>query len=144
MFTATPFMAFVVIAYTVTALLSGIFAGEPGAMDNFLQRTLFSITLPSTEVWTFRIADVFTSAGLFALAIESIKSARTNSLSITNHGLSLVVALIAVVLFIVVKGFGTTVFFLLTLMALMDVLVGTVVTIVTARRDVAVEPGAFR
>ena len=38
---------------------------------------------------------------------------------------------------------GTTAFFLLTMMAFMDVLVGTVVTIVTARRDIGVEPGAF-
>jgi len=142
MFTAIPFLGLVIIAYAVTAFVGGGF-GAPGAMDTFLQRGLFGLTLPSAETWQFRIADLFATVGLLALAVESIKSARTNRLSITNHGLSLVVAMVAVILFIVVKGFGTTAFFLLTMMAFMDVLVGTVVTIVTARRDIGVEPGAF-
>ena len=108
MFTAIPFLGVIIAAYVLTAFFSGIFGGTPGAMDTFLQRGLFGLTLPSAETWQFRVADLFITLGLLALAIESIKSARTNRLSITNHGLSLLV-----------------------------------VTIVTARRDIGVEPGAF-
>lgn len=143
MFTVIPFLGVVVVVYAVVAFISGIFGNPPGSMDTFLQGSLFGLGLPSSETWNFRVADVFTTLGLVALAIESIKSARTNKLSITNHGLSLVVFVVAVVLFIVVKGFGTTVFFLLCAMCFMDVLVGTVVTIVTARRDIGVDQGAF-
>lgn len=143
MLTATPFLGVVVLAYAVVAFISGIFGNPPGSMDTFLQGRLFGLGLPSGETWALRTADLFTTLGLVALAIESIKSARTNRLSITNHGLSLVVFVVAVVLFIVVKGFGTTVFFLLCVMCFMDVLVGTVVTIVTARRDIGVDQGAF-
>jgi hypothetical protein len=143
MFTVTPFLGVVILAYAVVAFTSGIFGNPPGSMDTFLQSSLFGLGLPSTETWTFRVSDIFTTLGLVALAIESIKSSRTNRLSIANHGLSLVVFVVAVVLFIVVKGFGTTAFFLLCIMCFMDVLVGTVVTIVTARRDIGVDQGAF-
>lgn len=143
MFTVIPFLGVVVVVYAAVAFISGIFGNPPGSMDTFLQGSLFGLGLPSAETWNFRVADIFTTLGLVALAIESIKSARTNKLSITNHGLSLVVFVVAVVLFIVVKGFGTTVFFLLCAMCFMDVLVGTVVTIVTARRDIGVDQGAF-
>jgi hypothetical protein len=45
---------------------------------------------------------------------------------------------IAMALFLLVGRFGTSVFFLLTMMALMDTVAGFVVTIVAARRDLAV------
>ena len=46
----------------------------------------------------------------------------------------------AVAEFAVLKGFGTSTFFLITLMCLFDVVAGYTVSIVTARRDLAVVP----
>jgi hypothetical protein len=50
----------------------------------------------------------------------------------------MLVFVIAMALFLLVGRFGTSVFFLLTMMALMDTVAGFVVTIVAARRDLAV------
>jgi len=48
------------------------------------------------------------------------------------------VFVIGLVLFLLVGQFATSVFFLLTVMALLDTVAGFVVTIVSARRDLAV------
>ncbi len=46
--------------------------------------------------------------------------------------------------FIILPGFGTSVFLLLTLMCFIDVVAGFTVTISTARRDFGVEEGLRR
>ncbi len=47
---------------------------------------------------------------------------------------------VALVEFIVLKGFSTSAFFLLTAMCLFDVVAGYTISIVSARRDLAVLP----
>ena len=55
-----------------------------------------------------------------------------------NHGLSLVVFIVALIEFIVLPEFGTSTFFMITLFTLLDVVAGFTVTIATARRDFSV------
>jgi hypothetical protein len=50
----------------------------------------------------------------------------------------MMVFVVAMALFLLVGKFGTSAFFLLTLMTLMDTVGGFVVTVVAARRDLAV------
>jgi hypothetical protein len=79
--------------------------------------------------------DMLVLLGLFALALEMIKATNTRGWSLGNHGLSMMILIIALGLFLLTEGYGTVTFLLLTVMALVDVLVGMMVTIVTARRD---------
>ena len=46
----------------------------------------------------------------------------------------------ALVEFIVLKGFGTSTFFLITAMCLFDVVAGYTISIIAARRDLSVIP----
>jgi hypothetical protein len=64
-----------------------------------------------------------------------IKATNTRGWSLGNHGLSMLIFIIALGLFLLAEGYGTVTFMLLTTMTLVDVLVGMMVTIVTARRD---------
>jgi hypothetical protein len=53
----------------------------------------------------------------------------------------MVLFIVCLVQFLLVPNFTTSVFFVLMLMVLLDVLAGVIVTIVSARRDVAVGDG---
>ena len=53
----------------------------------------------------------------------------------------MIVFIVCLMLFLLNPNFATSVFFILTVMALLDVLAGVVVTIVSARRDFGVSEG---
>lgn len=123
-----PLMALVVIAYNVIVFISGA----------TLETSVFSIALISGAVWTVNVGDIILIFGLLLLFIEIINATRTGTLTIVNHGLSMLVLLVAVVEFIVLPQFGTSDFFLIVMLTLLDVIAGFTVTITSARRDFSV------
>jgi hypothetical protein len=56
--------------------------------------------------------------------------------AIVNHALSMLLFIVCLVEFLLFSAFATSTFFLVTLMVLLDVLAGFIVTIVASRRDV--------
>ena len=56
-------------------------------------------------------------------------------MELINHGLSMLVFVIALIEFITLKGFATSVFFFIMLMALFDTIAGYTVSIVAAEHD---------
>ena len=68
-----------------------------------------------------------------------LKSTSTGASAIFNHALSMLVFIVCLVEFLLHPAFATTVFFLIMVMSLLDVLAGVIVTIVSARRDVDFE-----
>lgn len=104
-------------------------------VDQGLDSAVFSIGMFSGDTWHVSFGDVFLALSLVLLFIEIVKATRTDSTSIVNHGLSMLVAVVCIIQFIVTEGFSNSVFFLLTLMTLLDVVAGFTVTIVAAKRD---------
>jgi hypothetical protein len=123
-----PLLALVVIAYNLIVFLTG-FTMETGVV---------SLPLVSGTVWTVTIGDILLFFGLIMLFLELINATRTGSATIINHALSMLVLLITLVQFIVLPQFGTSVFFLIVLLNLLDVIAGFTVTITSARRDFTV------
>lgn len=123
-----PLMAIVVIAYNIIAFLTG-----PS-----LDTTLFTVTLISTASWVVTVSDALLMAGLVLLFLELAGATQTTTSSIINHGLSLLVFIVCLVQFIALPAFGNSTFFLITMLALLDVVAGFTVTIKTARRDFSV------
>ena len=70
------------------------------------------------------------------LFVELLKSTTSRRIAIINHSLSMVLFILCLVEFLLFPAFATSTFFLITLMVLLDVLAGFIVTIVAARRDV--------
>ncbi len=91
--------------------------------------------LPSTRHIIITISDLLIIASLLFLYIETFKATRTNTASIIDHVLSLVVFLVFFVEFLIVPRLGNTTFLIMMVGALMDVVMGFTVTISTARRD---------
>ncbi len=128
MFGSLPLLALVVIAYNIIVYLTGF------TMDS----AMFSLPLVSGAVWTISLGDIFLAFGLVLLFLELVNSTKTGTSTITNHALSMLVLLVALVQFIVLPQFGTSVFFLIVLLTLLDVIAGFTVTITSARRDFSV------
>lgn len=128
-----PLLIIPIILY----LLVSMSAGEGGTALR-LQANLFSMPMMSGGRWAFSIGDLILFIGLIFLFIEILKAARTKSDAIVNHSLSMVLLLFCVIAFLAFPGFGTSVFFLLMVMTLLDVVAGPIVSIVAARRDFGV------
>ena len=81
------------------------------------------------------VSDLLMAFGILFLTIEVIKATRTNTTSVIDHMLSMVVFVIFLVEFLTISFAGTSTLFLLMLMALADVIAGFSVSIASARRD---------
>jgi hypothetical protein len=136
MLRAFPKMLIAVVAYNILIFGGGAFGHPAGALlEQYAPVTVFS-----GDVWKISLSDVLVSLALLFLFIEIIKATRTSRREILNHALSTLTLMAALAEFIAVKGFGTSAFFLITLMCLFDVVAGYTVSIVTARRDLTVAP----
>jgi len=110
-----------------------------GGTSTGLYGKFFGITMPSKATWVFTWGDFFLALGLLCLFIEVIKATRTSNKEIYDHILSTLTFIIFLLEFILVKRAGSSVFLLLTLMSLFDVIAGFTITISTARRDISLD-----
>jgi hypothetical protein len=135
MFAAIPLLALPVLAYNVLALtLVGGFAAT-GATER-LATPLFSLTTASGAPWAVSVGDLLLAGALVVLFVELLKSTNSQRIAIVNHSLSMLLFVACLVEFLLAPAFATSTFFLLTLMVLLDVLAGFIVTVVAARRDI--------
>jgi hypothetical protein len=89
-----------------------------------------------TVHWVVSFGDLLILLSLILLFVELLKSTSTGTAAIFNHALSMLVFIICLVEFLLHPAFATSVFFIIMIMSLLDVLAGVVVTIIAARRDV--------
>src|ERR1700754_2465894 len=92
-------------------------------------------------VWAVTSGDLLIILSMAFFFVEILKSTSTGTSTIANHAVSMVVFIICLIEFLLFKNFATSVFFILTVMSLLDVLAGVVVTIISARRDFTVGDG---
>ena len=135
MFAAVPLLALPVLIYNLIALTlaNGFKAADASVRMN---DTLFTIHMTSRAEWAVSPGDLLLAASLVVLFVELLKSTTSRRIAIINHSLSMVLFIICLVEFLLLPAFATSTFFLVTLMVLLDVLAGFIVTIVAARRDV--------
>jgi hypothetical protein len=85
---------------------------------------LVKLTLMSGAEWTITLSDVLLTLGILLLLSEVIKGARPGAKYLTDHLLSLVVFCAAAAEFVLWPKFGTSTFFLLAALSLVDFLSG--------------------
>jgi len=85
-----------------------------------LTDAMFRVTLMSGAVWTITLSDILLALGVLLLLLEIMKGARPGSKYLTDHLLSLVLFGAAAAEFVMWPKFGTSTFFLLALMAMVD------------------------
>jgi hypothetical protein len=126
---AVPLIAVVMVIYTALAINPDFSAGS----------AFMDWVLPSGAELFLTFGDIFVILGLVALFFEIIKSARLGSGTIVDHMLSTATFVIALIVLLLVQGFGTPAFLMLTIMALVDLVAGYTVSIFSARRDFSVD-----
>jgi len=125
-----PFFAILLVLYNVMMVAGTNFGvGAEG---------IINMNLPSGAAWSLSAGDLLIALGVIILYIEIFKATRTSADSIIEHGISMVVFIVFIIEFIVVQKAGTSTFFILTLMSMLDVIGGFTVTISSARRDMSI------
>jgi hypothetical protein len=119
------------ILFNLVAFLFSNFAGVAW------QNPVLTATLFSGAQWVMTAGDVMVVIGLVALFVEILSAASLANRTIGNHLVSILVLIIYVIEFVVIERAANSTFFILTVIALIDVLAGIVITIRLAQRDIA-------
>jgi hypothetical protein len=104
-----------------------------------LTATLVTLPLISGVAWQVTLSDVLIALGILLLMFEVIKGARPGSKYFMDHLLSLLVFGGAAAEFVMLPQFGTSTYFLLTMLALVDFLSGIALR---ARRSARLAPAS--
>lgn len=140
MLTAFPLLLIPVVIYNIYAfgMLTGVTGADP---DMSLRSALIAINMPSGGVWGIGVGDLLVFFSLALLFFELLKSTSSRKVAIINHALSMGIFVICLIEFLLFRSFATSTFFLITVMVLLDVMAGFIVTIITARRDLDIGAG---
>ncbi|HMN86785.1 MAG TPA: hypothetical protein PKA74_12445 [Bauldia sp.] len=131
MLVATPLTIIPLILFNILALTVG---------TDVWTGTVFGLTMLSGARWVLSVGDLMIILGIGMLFAELMKSARASSSTILNHILSTVVLIVYIIEFIVVGVAANSIFFILTVIALFDVVLGFSISIRTATRDISMVP----
>ena len=124
-----PALALVILVFNILGYSGQWMDAESLYLDSML---------PSGAEFYMKVGDLFVVAGLVALFFEIIKAARLGAGTIVDHMLSTATFIVALVEFLLVPFCGTSTFFFLMVMALIDVVAGFSVSILSARRDYSI------
>jgi|JI9StandDraft_2_1071091.scaffolds.fasta_scaffold16684_3 hypothetical protein len=143
-----PLLAIPIVIYNLIALTGAAGADPTCTLEAIKCASAISVNLADpaqgTSVfgaWRVTSGDILVILSMVFFFVEIIKSTSTGSSTIANHAISMLVFIVCLIEFLLLPNFQTSVFFILTLMCLLDVLAGVVVTIVSARRDFSVGDG---
>jgi hypothetical protein len=98
-----------------------------------------TVHMMSGTDWVLTWEDVLIAFAIFLLWIELIKSSRIGARGVMDHILEMALFIGMLVEFLLVPQAGTSTFFLLMAIALVDVLAGFIVGMRTSTRQIEVE-----
>lgn len=128
-----PLLIVPFVIYNIVAFL--FLGGQPEGWHN----GLFNIAMVSGTPWAVTAGDFLLVVALVCLFFEILKSTRTGSSSIVEHMLSMLVFVALLIEFLLVGACASSVFFLIMVMSLIDVVAGFSVSITSAGRDVTLD-----
>jgi hypothetical protein len=123
-----PFLLFNILAFTM-------FGGQPAGWAS----QLFQIRMVSGMEWSLTWGDLMLVIGLVCLFFEVLKSTNTGRSSIVEHMLSTALFVVFLIEFLLIGAAASSVFFLLMIMSVVDVVAGFSISITGAGRDVTMD-----
>lgn len=139
-FTVFPLLLIPVAIYNVIALSGQEFASVDYVRTR-LDQDFQAIPMASDALWHITPGHALIALTVLFLFFELIKSTGTGRAAIMNHAFSMILFIVCLVEFLMFQAFATSVFFLIMMMCLLDVMAGFIVTIVSARRDFGMAEG---
>ena len=129
---ALPLMAIPLILYNVLVIVQRRTGG------GFFTAPLFTVPMIKGAQWVFTRGDLIILVTMLFLFAELVKATYTSSVSLIDHGLSMVVFIVCIVEFLIVNSAATSTFFFILVGSLIDVVAGFTIGIRVARRDLAI------
>jgi hypothetical protein len=120
-----PFLIYNAIGFT-------LYGGQPGGWAT----ELFRVPMVSGTQWALTSGDLLLVVGLVCLFFEVLKSTNTGRSSVIEHMLSTALFVLFLIEFLLAGAAASSVFFLLMIMAVVDVVAGFTISITGAGRDV--------
>ncbi len=123
-----PLMSIPIGLYAIIAIVAG---GSEG-VDVFatkLERASFYMPLPSGAAWGVSAGTLLVGLGLIIFFIELSRGVGSSRYAIIHHTVAVLLSLASFGAFFVVESFGTSTFFLLVIMCVLDMVGGVIVNI---------------
>jgi len=139
-FTVIPLLIIPILIYNVIAWGGAKFSSAEQVRAR-MDTEFMSIPMASDAVWVITPGHGLIVLALCMLFFELLKSTGIGRAAVMNHAFSMVLFIVCLVEFLMFPAFATSIFFIIMLMALMDTMAGFMVTIASARRDIAVGDG---
>jgi hypothetical protein len=98
-----------------------------------------TVHMMSGQDWVLTWEDLLIAFSILLLAVEIMKSTRIGMRTIIDHMLAMLLFIAMLVEFLLVDRAGTSTFFLLTMIAVVDVLVGFTVSVRSSQRQIEIE-----
>ncbi len=129
-----PLLTISLIIYSVLTL-TGMGGANGVAWHDIV---VIELNMYSGDIWRVTWGTIFLLGSVGLLFVELVRATKVGTASITNHLLSFLVFVVALLLFILAPGYGNSTYFLFLAMTFLDPMAGLVVTTVSARRDLSV------
>ncbi|MGI9404120.1 MAG: hypothetical protein ACR2OF_06395 [Hyphomicrobium sp.] len=132
-FRSIPLIFVVLVVYNVIVWTSG---------TEILSTLMVpEIKMLSGGIWKFTWGDFIVLLTLIMLFIEIVKATYTSTSSLIDHGLSMLVFVACLIEFLLAPLAANSVFFMIMVAALIDVVAGYTIGIRVARRDLSLGHG---
>ena len=115
-----PWMAVPVVTYNILAL-GGLAFSSVEAIRLRLDTDFLVIPIGLSASWNITPGHALICCSIIMLFIEFMKSRSISSINVLSHASSIFIFVISIVEFLIFPAFATSVFFLIMLMCLMDV-----------------------
>jgi hypothetical protein len=130
-----PLLSIPVLIYNVIALGGGVFSRSSTDVVSGFSRSLLGVPMASGAVWAITAGDVVLMLALVLLFAELVKTANQGRDMALNRTLSLALFIVCLLEFILLPAFASTLFFVLTIMTLFDVIAGYMLNTTPAYAD---------
>jgi hypothetical protein len=127
-----PLLLIPFVIYNIVAFIFGL-------QNDFWTTRAYAVHMMYDQDWILTWEDVLIAFSIFLLWIEIIKSTRMGMRTIMDHLLAMALFIAMLVEFLLVKQAGTSTFFLLMTIGLVDVLAGFIISIRSSQRQVEVQ-----
>jgi hypothetical protein len=127
-----PLLLVPFVVYNIVAFIFGL-------PNDIWTKNAATVHMMSQVDWDLTWEDILLAVSIFLLWIEIVKSTRMGMRSVMDHLLAMALFIGMLVEFLLVKQAATSTFFLLMIIALVDVLAGFIIGMRSGRRQVEVE-----
>lgn len=140
-----PFSLIPLVLYVLAAIVLYDHANyivEPGevALHPFWSRAAFDWQLVSGQNWALSYGDALVAFAILLLLVSLLRAASSWRTTVLGNMLGVLVLCVDIVLFLTVEFAGTSTFFLLTMIALVDTLATVALSMVASHSSVDALP----